>query len=63
VESGVDYKNKRNLTISSVILVIGIGGGVLKFSVGSGLNFHLAGVARATVRGIVLNLVLPQGID
>jgi uracil permease len=63
VESGVDYKNKRNLTISSVILVIGIGGGMLKFTVGSGLNFQLGGVALATVAGIVLNLVLPKSID
>ncbi|MDR3312302.1 MAG: NCS2 family nucleobase:cation symporter [Spirochaetaceae bacterium] len=63
VESGVDYKNKRNLTISSVILVIGIGGGILKFTVGSGLNFQLTGVALATVVGIILNLVLPKGLD
>jgi uracil permease len=60
VESGVDYQNKRNLTISSVILVIGIGGGVLKFTVGADVNFQLGGVALATVVGIILNCVLPQ---
>ncbi len=59
VESGVDYKDKRNLTISSIILVIGIGGGVLSFNMGKGLTFSLGGVALATVVGIILNLVFP----
>jgi uracil permease len=60
VESGVDYKDRRNLTISSVILVIGIGGGRLAFTIIGGLEFQLAGIALATVVGIVLNLVFPQ---
>jgi uracil permease len=60
VESGVDYKDKRNLTISSVIFVIGIGGGRLAFSVGGGVEFQLAGVALATLAGIILNLVFPR---
>ena len=63
VESGVDYKDKRNLTISSVILVIGIGGGVLQFNVGQDFTFSLGGVALATVVGIILNLILPQTVD
>ncbi len=63
VESGVDFKCKRNLTISSVIMVIGIGGGKLAFAVGDGLTFQLAGVALATLVGILLNLVLPSTID
>ena len=60
VESGVDYKDKRNLTISSVIMVIGIGGGILQFDVGGGFHFALGGVALATVVGILLNLVIPN---
>jgi uracil permease len=60
VESGVDYKDKRNLTISSVIFVIGIGGGRLAFNITQDLRFELAGVALATVVGIVLNLVFPK---
>jgi len=60
VESGVDYQNKRNLTISSVIMVIGIGGGVLQFTVGNGFTFSLGGVALATVVGILLNLIIPR---
>ena len=59
VESGVDYKDKRNLTISSVILVIGIGGGQLAFSITEDVQFILAGVAFATVVGIILNLLFP----
>jgi len=59
VESGVDYKDKRNLTISSVILVIGIGGGRLAFAITGELQFELAGIALATVVGIILNLIFP----
>ena len=59
VESGVDYKDKRNLTISSVILVIGIGGGKLAFAITGGVEFQLAGIALATVVGISLNLAFP----
>lgn len=60
VESGVDYEDKRNLTISSIILVIGIGGGLLQFNIGSDITFSLGSVALATVVGIILNLVIPQ---
>ena len=63
VESGVDYTDKRNLTISSVILVIGLGGGLLQFSLGKDFTFTLGGVALATVIGILLNLVLPKTFD
>ncbi|MDD7201862.1 MAG: solute carrier family 23 protein [Sphaerochaetaceae bacterium] len=59
VESGVDYQDKRNLTISSVILTIGIGGGMLQFALGGSLTFSLGSVALATLVGIILNLVLP----
>ncbi|MDR2702219.1 MAG: uracil permease, partial [Spirochaetaceae bacterium] len=57
VESGVDYKDKKNLTITSVILVIGIGGGLLAFNITHDLKFQLSGVALATVVGIILNLL------
>lgn len=55
VESGIDFGHKRNLVISSVILVLGIGGAEL--GIGS-VKFH--GMALATMAGIILNLVLPQ---
>ncbi|MFA5571030.1 MAG: uracil-xanthine permease family protein [Sphaerochaetaceae bacterium] len=63
VESGVNYQNKRNLTISSVILVIGIGGGLLAFPLGEGMMFQMGGVALATFVGIVLNLLIPESIE
>ena len=44
-------------------MVIGIGGGMLSFNIGENLKFQLAGVALATVVGIILNLVLPKTID
>lgn len=60
VDAGVDYQDKRNLTISSVIMVIGIGGGMLQFKIGQNFNFSLGGVALATIIGIVLNLIIPK---
>lgn len=60
VESGIDYSDKRNLIISSVILVVGIGGGRLFFPITDKLNFDLSGVALAALIGIILNLLLPH---
>ncbi|HDQ13809.1 MAG TPA: uracil permease [Sediminispirochaeta sp.] len=63
VESGVDYSCKRNLTISSVILVIGLGGGKIFFPISETLVFDISGVALATFVGILLNLVLPASLN
>ncbi|MFC0271218.1 solute carrier family 23 protein [Metabacillus herbersteinensis] len=54
VDSKVDLGNNRNLIISSVILVIGIGGALVKVP-----GFELQGMALSAIIGIVLNLVLP----
>ncbi|KRL99991.1 solute carrier family 23 protein [Liquorilactobacillus satsumensis] len=54
VDNHVNYELKRNLIITSVILVIGIGGTYLKLG-----SFQLTSIALATLFGIVLNLVLP----
>jgi uracil permease len=58
VEAGIDFSQKRNLIIASVVLVIGIGGA----------KVHLGGVEfgempLATYVGILLNLVLPRARD
>lgn len=58
VESGIDFGNKRNLIISSVVLVLGIGGA--KVGIGA---FHIGGMALAALAGIILNLVLPKEIQ
>ena len=55
VESRLDFYDKRNLIIPSVILVVGIGGAVLQLG-----PFQLQGMALAAVVGVVLNLVLPR---
>jgi uracil permease len=62
VEGGVNFKDNRNLAITSVILVTGIGGGIFAFNITQDVRFQLSGVALATVMGIALNLLfLRQG--
>jgi uracil permease len=55
VEAGIDFSQKRNLIIASVILVIGIGGA--KLHVGS---IEIGEMSLATYVGVLLNLVLPR---
>lgn len=59
VEDKIDFSKKRNLIIASVIIVLGIGGGGIKFPF-AGSEVEIAGVALATLVGIILNLVLPE---
>jgi len=55
VDNKVDFNEKRNLMIASVILVIGIGNAYLQIG-----TFQFTGVGVATVVGIILNLILPK---
>ncbi|MEH7305922.1 solute carrier family 23 protein [Neobacillus drentensis] len=55
VDSKIDFGNKRSLVISSVILVIGIGGAVIKVSE----SLQIQGMALAAICGVLLNLILP----
>lgn len=61
VENKVDFKIKRNLIISSVILIIGIGGAAIHI----GQLFSLEGMALASIVGVVLNVLIPgrENID
>lgn len=59
VEDKIDFGKKKNLILSSVIIVIGIGGAAVKFKF-NGADVEIAGVALATIVGIVLNLILPE---
>ncbi|MBC2580300.1 uracil permease [Clostridium sp. DJ247] len=59
VEDKIDFGKKKNLILSSVIIVIGIGGAAVRFKF-NGADVEIAGVALATVVGIVLNLILPD---
>jgi uracil permease len=58
VEAGIDFSQKRNLIIASVILVIGIGGAKVTLW---GVEF--GGMALATYIGIALNLIIPHSKD
>lgn len=55
IDNQVDLGDKRNLIISSVILVIGIGGAFIQITEG----LQLAGMALSALIGVLLNLVLP----
>jgi uracil permease len=58
VEAGIDFSDKRNLIITSVILVIGIGGA--KIHIGS---LEVGEMSLATYVGVLLNLVLPKRLE
>ncbi|MBM7571756.1 solute carrier family 23 protein [Aquibacillus albus] len=58
IDNQVDLGNKRNLIVSSVILVIGIGGVVVQVDV-AGVDVQVAGMALSAIIGVILNLVLP----
>ena len=55
IEGKVDFGEKRNLLIASVILVIGIGGATLKL----GTLVEVSSMALAAIIGIVLHALLP----
>ncbi len=56
IEGKVDLGDKRNLLISSTILVIGIGGATLNFG---DSGFVVSSMALSAVLGVLLNAVLP----
>ncbi|WP_129044515.1 uracil-xanthine permease family protein [Companilactobacillus metriopterae] len=55
IDNKVDFSQKRNLMIGSVILVIGIGNAMLQIG-----SFQFSGIGVATIFGIALNLILPK---
>jgi len=59
VKSGIDFSHSRNLILSSVVLVIGIGMDTGGFVIPVG-KYTIPGMALATVLGIILNLILPK---
>ncbi len=59
VSAALDFSHSRNLLISALILVLGIG--VNAFPLGSS-GVTISGLAVAAVVGVVLNKVLPQEI-
>ena len=59
VDERIDLNDKRNLMITSVILVLGIGKAYLDFSLGE-IHLNIEGMALAATAGIVMNLILPK---
>lgn len=57
VRARVNFMESRNLVIASAMLVLGLGGGVLKL----GSDLVISGTALAALVGVLLNLVLPAG--
>ena len=55
VEHQIDFDNKKNLLIASVILVSGIGGLMIDLA-----GLQITGVATSTILGIVLYQILPE---
>lgn len=55
IDNNIDLGKKRNLIISSVILVIGVGGAFIQINE----NVQIAGMALAAIIGVILNLILP----
>lgn len=55
IDNKINLEDKRNLIISSVILVIGVGGAFIQIS-----KFQLTGMALSAIVGVILNLVLPK---
>lgn len=58
IDNNVDLGANRNLIISSVILVVGIGGALIKIELPNS-DLEIAGMALAAIIGVILNLVLP----
>ena len=61
VENKVDFNNSKNLIISAVILVLGLGGASFPINIGT-VSFTLEGLALASIIGIVLNKILPERV-
>lgn len=55
IEGKVDFAERRNLLIASIILVIGIGGATLRL----GEGFTVSSMALAALVGVLLHAVLP----
>jgi uracil permease len=59
VVNKIDFDDKRNLIIASIIFILGVGGSRIAFPIG-GFVFELGAIAVSALVGIVLNLVIPH---
>ncbi|MDR1220616.1 MAG: purine/pyrimidine permease [Treponema sp.] len=56
----VNFDDKRNLIIASIIFILGVGGSRISFPIGGDFTFELGAIAVAALVGIILNLIIPQ---
>jgi uracil permease len=59
VVNKVNFDEKKNLIIASIIFILGVGGSRLAFPLG-GWTFELGAIALSALVGIVLNLLIPE---
>ncbi|AXF95716.1 uracil-xanthine permease family protein [Spiroplasma phoeniceum] len=59
INNKIDYTNMKNVFVTAIMLVLGLGGAFFNFNLGTG-NLQFTGVALASFAGIFLNLLLPD---
>lgn len=62
VENKTDFNDIRNVIIVSSMLILGLGGAVISFTVASS-SVSLTGMCLAAIVGILLNLLLPKTVE
>jgi uracil permease len=61
VTNKVDFDDKKNLIIVSIVFIIGVGGASIPVFFNTEKLELLSAVALSAIVGIVLNLILPKG--
>ncbi|MDR2534962.1 MAG: NCS2 family nucleobase:cation symporter [Treponema sp.] len=59
IEKQIDFKETRNVMIGSIIMSIGLGGGILSITLHN-TEIKLTSIAFASLIGIILNIILPE---
>ncbi len=59
VTSNIDFAHPRNLVMMAVILVLGLGGASIGFSLGD-FDFTFTGMALSIIIGVLFHLILPE---
>ncbi|WP_342256033.1 uracil-xanthine permease family protein [Spiroplasma endosymbiont of Poecilobothrus nobilitatus] len=59
INNQIDYTNMKNVFVTAIMLVLGLGGAIFNFNLGTG-NLQFTGVALEAFAGIFLNLLLPD---
>ena len=62
IENKVDYNNMKNVIITSTMLMLGLGGAILSFTLGE-MSVSVTGMSLAAVVGIILNLILRGEVE